>query len=80
MANKYDAMSITELEGEMAKLRTQKAAIQEQLREAHAIYDEKRAVQDAKNIILAMGDDEKRALLQAIEADGIQSAESFGDL
>lgn len=79
MANKYEEMSITELEGEMARLRTKKQALQEQLREAHAVYDLKREEQAAKAKIAQMSDSEKRALVQAIYAEEIGSSETFGN-
>lgn len=79
MANKYEKMSITELEDEMGRLRTQKQAIQEQLRDAHAVYDLKREEQAAKAKIAQMSDIEKKALVQAINAEEIGSSEAFGN-
>lgn len=80
MANKYEELSITELEGEMSRLRSRKQAIQEQLREAHIIYDQKRTEQAAKRKVAAMNDEERTALVQAIKAEGVASDEAFGDL
>ncbi|MCB0190627.1 MAG: hypothetical protein KDJ65_01640 [Anaerolineae bacterium] len=77
---KFDNMTIAQLEGEMAKLRTKKAALQEQLREAHIVYDKMRATQAAREKITAMSDEERAALVQAIKTEGIQSTEEFGAL
>lgn len=72
MPTSYDDMSMEELEVENQKLDEQKQAIRKQQLEVNAAMTRR----VARDKLAAMSDEEKSALAQVIQADGIPSEET----
>jgi hypothetical protein len=71
-------MSSEELEAHYQELDGQRAAIQAEARLVRAEIDQRVAAAEAARKLASMSDREKAALIQMLEAQGIESAEGFG--
>lgn len=74
----YEDMTIEELEGELHRLGEERATIRGEAKQVHVALDGKMAERDAERLAATLSDDQKRALLQKIGAEGIASEEAVG--
>jgi hypothetical protein len=78
--NKYEGMSLEQLDAAISELQAQKDAVREELKAANAARDSKIAQEAARAKLASLSDVERAALAQVIQAEGITSTESFGNL
>lgn len=74
----FEAMTDTELEAFIQGVDVQVQALKGQARAAHAVLDRKVAERKAAGTLASLTDIERRALAQAIAAEGIASSEAVG--
>lgn len=78
MAKQLKNMTAEELESRYQEIEGERAALQVEAREVRAEIDRRAAEAEAVRKLATMSDPEKAALMQMLEAQGIQSAEAFG--
>ena len=79
MAN-YDEMSITELQERKQELTHQFEEIRAERKAVNAVLNRKLEQQAAQERLANMTDNERTAMAQAINANGIGSGEAFGEI
>lgn len=73
-------MTPSELIDAISDLVRRRKEINTQLAELQSIYDSKMATEKVSAELAGMTPEQKRAILQQIEADGISSSEEFGQV
>lgn len=76
----YDNMTLEELEKASQAIGAQRDALKAQAAQIQAVIDRKTAEANAQRLIANLGDADKAALLQAIQGQGIASAEAVKGL
>ncbi len=79
MTKDYESMSVEALDAENQRLQGQREGIREELRRLVAVRDRKAVLEAAERQVAAMGDPQKAALAQVIQAQGIASGEAVGE-
>ncbi len=77
-AAKFRGVSTEALEKRRAELTEQRRAIKRELRAVVIILGERDAEQRTSELIATLSDEQKRALFQRLQAEGIESAERVG--
>ena len=76
----YDNMTLEELEKASQQIGVQRDALKAQGAQIQAVIDRKTAKANADRMIANLSDADKAALLQAIQGQGIASAEAVNGL
>jgi len=80
MSNEYEDFSIEELEAAIAAITLEQSRLKQQKLAIHSVLDRKMQTAEATRKLAAMSDSEKAALLQVMQAEGIPTAEEFGEI
>jgi hypothetical protein len=79
MAKKLENMTIEELEALQISLNNKRDDIKEELRGVVKVLDTKLETRNAQRLADTLSDDQKRALLQVLRPESIESGEGFGN-
>lgn len=76
--NTLEDMTIDELEALQISLNNKRDAIKDELRALVKVMDAKLEARNAQRLADTLSDEQKRALLQVLNPDSIESSEDFG--